>query len=97
MLTVVARYHARAAEAETVALTLREHAEASRGEEGCVTFRAYRSASSPEWFLIYEQYRDEAAFEDHRNSPHFRRYVEGTILPLLQERLVERYEELEPR
>lgn len=96
MLTVVARYRAGEGAGDTVATTLREHAEASRQEEGCLGFRVYRSLSAPEWFLIHEEYRDEEAFSAHRTSPHFHRYVEGTILPLLEERIVDRYEELEP-
>jgi quinol monooxygenase YgiN len=31
--------------------------------------------TDPRRFFIYEQYRDDAAREAHRNSPHFQQYV----------------------
>ena len=37
----------------------------------------HRSSPSddPRRFFIYEQYRDDAALEAHRNSPHFQEYA----------------------
>ena len=45
--------------------------------------------------MLYEQYEDEAAFAAHRVSPHFRRYIEGQVVPLLAERSWERYSVVE--
>jgi len=48
---------------------------ASRQEPGCLMYIVHRHNSEPRRFFIYEQYRDEAALEAHRNSPHFQQYA----------------------
>jgi len=49
--------------------------EASRKEPGCLMYIVHRSLADHRRFFIYEQYRDEAAVDAHRNSPHFKQYV----------------------
>ncbi len=39
--------------------------------------------------MIYEQYRDEAALEAHRASPHFKQYAIGGLYQLMKERASE--------
>jgi quinol monooxygenase YgiN len=53
---------------------LRELIPASREEPGCRMYVVHRGKDDPQRFFIYEQYDDEAAFEAHKNSPHFQRY-----------------------
>jgi (4S)-4-hydroxy-5-phosphonooxypentane-2,3-dione isomerase len=48
---------------------------ASRQEPGCVMYMVHRHKTDEQRFFIYEQYRDAAALEAHRNSPHFQEYV----------------------
>lgn len=96
MLTVIARYRAQPGEGDAVAAALARHEAATRTEQGCVRFIAYRSREEPDNFVLYEQYIDESAFEAHRRSDHFSRYVEGTIVPLLTERQFSRYDEVPP-
>ena len=67
----------------------------SRAEPGCATFTLSRSIDEPENFDLFEQYTDEAAFESHRNSPHFGRLMEKGF-PLLENRTFDRYIEIEP-
>jgi quinol monooxygenase YgiN len=43
-------------------------------------------------FLLYEQYTDQAALDAHRNTPHFKEIIEGTIVPLLDRRERELYQ-----
>lgn len=62
---------------------------ASREEPGCVTYVAHLVEGDPGTVLIYEQYRDEAALEAHRNSPHFHQYAIGGFYQLMKERSVE--------
>jgi quinol monooxygenase YgiN len=40
----------------------------------------------PRAFLIYEQYDDEAGFDAHRETEHFKRYVLEEGVPLLEDR-----------
>jgi quinol monooxygenase YgiN len=48
---------------------------ASRQEPGCLMYTVHRHKTDPRHFFIYEQYRDQAALEAHRNSPHFQEYA----------------------
>ena len=94
MLTVIAEYRARAGNGAEIAGVLARHSSATRAEPGCVTFIAYQDPADPDHFALYEQYVDEAAFEAHRQSPHFSAYVEGDIIPLLERRTWHRYQEI---
>jgi quinol monooxygenase YgiN len=94
MINVIAHYRERQGSADQVAAVLARHVAATRLESGCVQFIAYRSRTAPDEFVLYEQYQDEESFEFHRQTPHFREYVEGSIVPLLAERIWDRYEEV---
>ncbi len=59
---------------------------ASRQEPGCAMFLVHRHTSDARRFFIYEQYRDEAALEAHRSSPHFLQLARKE-LPKIGERL----------
>ncbi len=48
---------------------------ASRQEPGCLMYIVHRHRSDPRLFFIYEQYRNDAALEAHRQSPHFQQYA----------------------
>lgn len=48
---------------------------ASRQEPGCLMYIVHRHKDDPRHFFIYEQYRDEAALEAHRNTPHFQEFA----------------------
>jgi quinol monooxygenase YgiN len=70
---------------ETIAGILRQLTEASRLEPGCVSFIPHRLEDDPDTVVIYEQYRDTAAAEAHRQSEHFRKFaVEGLYQMMLE-------------
>ena len=46
----------------------------------------HRATENPDLFLLYEHYVDQAALEAHRNTPHFKEIIEGSIVPLLDKR-----------
>lgn len=48
---------------------------ASRQEPGCLMYIVHRHRDDPRHFFIYEQYRNDAALEAHRQSPHFQQYA----------------------
>ena len=52
---------------------------ASRREPGCLMYIVHRHKDDPRHFFIYEQYRDEAALQAHRNTPHFQEYALKTL------------------
>jgi quinol monooxygenase YgiN len=62
---------------------------ASREEPGCVTYVPHFVEGDNTTVLIYEQYKDEAALEHHRNTPHFALYAIGGLYQLMKERQVE--------
>ena len=47
------------------------NAAASRDEPGCRRFDVLRDNADPHHYLLYEVYDDEAAFQAHRDMPHF--------------------------
>ena len=57
-------------EAEAAAILEKLTAE-SRKEPGCVMYQVHKHKTDPRRFFIYEQYKDDAALEAHRNAPHF--------------------------
>ena len=52
-------------------------------------FQVHRHKTERGRFFIYEQYKDEAALEFHRASPHFAQYVTGGLLQLMKDRVRE--------
>ena len=64
----------------------------SRAEAGCLTYVPHRLAEDPGAYLLYESYVDEAAYQTHRSSEHFDRYVRQLMSPLIEERSIERLE-----
>ncbi|HEY7062066.1 MAG TPA: putative quinol monooxygenase [Chloroflexota bacterium] len=54
---------------------IKENAASSvRDEPGCLRFDVLEDQADPNHFLLYEIYRDDAAFEAHRQAPHFARW-----------------------
>ena len=53
-----------------------EHSE--QDEPGCLRFDVIQDRDHANRFYYYEVYKDEAALEAHRQSPHFKLYVEKT-------------------
>ena len=49
--------------------------EESRKEPGVLMFQVHRHKTEPRRFFIYEQYKDDAALEAHRATPHFLQYA----------------------
>jgi len=62
---------------------LQEH---SRQEPGCLMYAGHQSTEDPRKFLLYEQYKNEAALQAHRTSPHFRQYVVGGLDAIVEHR-----------
>jgi quinol monooxygenase YgiN len=91
VLVVIARYHAKPGNGDDVAAILARHTGPTRAEPGCVSFLVNRAVDDPDRFVLYEQYADEVAFQAHRQSAHFRENVERGVVPLLADRVWERF------
>ncbi len=68
---------------------LTELALASRQEPGCLSYIPHFVDGDPSTVLIYEQYKDTAAAEVHRSTPHFKRYAIGGLYQRMLERHLE--------
>lgn len=74
---------------ENVGDILRQLALASREEPGCVSYVPHTVEDDPNVVVIYEQYRDRAAAEFHRTTPHFKKFAVGGLYQLMRERQME--------
>ena len=77
VLTVVAKIRAAKGKGDALAELLKEQvAKVKSTEPGCLVYRPHRSTKDPDVFVFYEQYKDDAAFDAHRKSPHLAAYRE---------------------
>ena len=83
---VAATYRVKPGEEEKVKEILETMAPLSRKEPGCVFYQAHRSQENPRVFFLYEQYVDEAGYQEHMATPHFERYIKGEAIPRLESR-----------
>lgn len=86
MYVVVARYYTLAGAADDVLGHLREMLPLSRSEPGCRTYTVNQSVDDPRRIILYEEYDDEAAFQDHASQAYFADIVRAKIWPLLESR-----------
>jgi len=86
MVTFTVRMRFAGEDREQLVEILKHLAVASREEPGCVTYVPHFIEDDPDTVLIYEQYRDKAALEAHRASPHFKKYAIAGLYQLMKER-----------
>jgi quinol monooxygenase YgiN len=93
MIVLVARYQVKAGMAGEVLEALTRMARFVKEQEpGCTLYQVNRSTENPDQLLLYEQYADQAAFEGHRQTSHFKEIIETTVIPSLDKRERELYE-----
>ena len=75
MFVVVVFFEAKPEHVSDFKTAILENAAASvRDEAGCRQFDVARDANKPEQFFLYEIYDDEAAFEAHIETAHFKSF-----------------------
>ena len=89
MISFTVRMTFRSEDREDIAGILRELGRLSRQEDGCENYVPHFVESDPDTIVIYEQYRDEAAVEHHRATPHFAKYAIGGLYQKMLDRSVE--------
>lgn len=94
MISFTVRMTFRPDDREQIAAILRELAAASRQEPGCVTYIPHWVEGDAATVLLYEQYRDQAAVDLHRASPHFASHAIGGLYQRMLTRSVESLEAL---
>ncbi len=63
-------------------------------EPGCCQFDVLTDESNPAVFFLYETYVDAAAFQSHRETPHFADY-DRTVIDWIQSKTVRRLNKVE--
>jgi quinol monooxygenase YgiN len=91
---LVVRMKAKEGSEQKAVSVARELTEASRAEAGCQAYIACVDAEDPGTILIFEEYADKAAFEEHGASEHFQRLALGELFPLMESRERNFYETL---
>ena len=86
MVVLVVTWMAKVGREAEMATVFSKLTEEARKEPGCVMFLAHRHKTEPRRFLVYEQYKDDAALEAHRATPHFLQYAKKE-LPKLGDRV----------
>ena len=62
-----------------------ENAHAARKEPGCRQFEVLVDPNDQTQVMLFEIYDDDAAFEAHQQTPHFKKYLAEAV-PLLASR-----------
>ncbi|HEV2275222.1 MAG TPA: putative quinol monooxygenase [Acidobacteriaceae bacterium] len=89
MVSFIVRMRFAAEDREQITEILRNLGTASRQEPGCVSYIPHISEADPDTVVIYEQYRDRAAADFHRTTPHFQKFAVGGLFQLMRERELE--------
>ena len=91
---LVVQMQVKAGEEERAHALVRELAEATRQEPGNELYIPCVGQEDPRSIILFEQYRDRAAFEAHGESEHFQRLAAGQLWDLLESRERAFYETL---
>jgi len=69
-IALVAKIKAKAGSEAQVEAAFKEMVEKVRSEPGCLAYVLHKSTTDPTQFVFYESYKDQAAVEAHRGTPH---------------------------
>ena len=68
----------------------------SRAEAGIVQFALIQQQDDPTRFIILEAFKDEAAIEAHRQTPHYQRWKEAVPDMLAEDRRLIKANSVDP-
>ena len=91
MLILAVHVTIKAGSEEEVIPSLHKLQEETRREPGCIMYVGHQCTEDPRKFMFYEQYKDHAALEAHRNAPYFKEYVAGGLDTIMERRSRELY------
>jgi quinol monooxygenase YgiN len=96
MFVVAAQYYAKEGKADEILAILRQMIPISRAEPGCALYMVNQSLDDPRRLLLYEQYHDRSGYEAHMATDAFKEKILGRVVPMLESRVREFYEVIEP-
>jgi quinol monooxygenase YgiN len=94
---VAVTWHAHPGAEARVEAILAEMIALTRTEPGCLTYEPHRAIDGAGVYFIYEQFVDEAGFEAHLASEHYRRLILGEVVKILDHRERSLWSSFEPR
>ena len=89
MVSFIVRMRFAPEDHERVREILRALAPASLKEPGCVHYVPHFLEEDADTVLIYEQYKDQAAAQFHRETEHFKQHAVGGLYQLMRERSIQ--------
>jgi len=92
MLILVVHVTIRVGHEEEVTESFRKLQEETRREPGCINYFVQRSRENPQVYMVYEQYKDEAALQAHRETSHFQEYGKNGFYRFVEERRAELFD-----
>lgn len=92
-VTIVAKITARSEAIAAVQAELLKMLAPTRQEQGCIEYRLHQDNEDPAIFVFYENWENQACFEAHMNSAHFREYV-AAVGDLITDKVVHKMTEL---
>ncbi|NDJ11846.1 MAG: antibiotic biosynthesis monooxygenase [Acidobacteriia bacterium] len=96
MYVVAAQYYAQEGKDDEIAAILQTMIPISRAEPGCALYTVNRAFDDPRKFLLYEQYHDLAGYEAHMATEPFKENILGKVVPMLETRVRNFYNTVEP-
>lgn len=92
MLVLAVHVTIQAGHDDEVLEPLRKLQDATRLEPGCIAYYVQRSKENPRHYLIYEQYKDQAALDAHRATSHFKEYGTNGLYRFVEKREADLYD-----
>jgi quinol monooxygenase YgiN len=96
MYVVAAQYTVQEGKERAVIDILKKMIPLSRAEPGCKLYMVNQSPDNPRKLLLYEQYADKSGYEAHMATTAFKDNILGKVVPMLESRVREFYEVVEP-
>ena len=96
MFVVAAQYTIKEGKEKEVLSILKKMIHLSRAEPGCRLYMVNQSTENPRKLLLYEQYVDKGGYEAHMATDAFKENILGKVVPMLESRVREFYEVIEP-
>ena len=85
-LVITAFWEAKPGEVDALVDIIRKFLPQAQAEPGVLAFQIHQSLEDPTKFFFYEVFKDEAAFAEHGQAPHFKTLILEQALPRLAKR-----------
>jgi quinol monooxygenase YgiN len=85
-LVVTAFWEAKPDEVDALVGIIKKFLPQAQAEPGVLAFQIHQSLEDPKKFFFYEVFKDEAAFAEHSQAPHFKTLILEQALPRLAKR-----------